>query len=238
MNLDFMKTMKTFENYTEKSEDIFDYIHNLREIKNYIDESGDLNVRNEHGETALIRLSEHLSDDDADFYEEVIILLMENGADLDLQDDWGVNLFSNLIYKSDNLKLIKKSINLGINTNAEDNSSENNNPLMSLIMNIDSISQDYKKAELIINSKTFDLDNEIRKNKINMNNDVDTEEWSFLLSCSVYERYDIMKLLFDKGLELNAVILSHSPNPSFLIKKIPNEYKKYLKKEKVKDFNL
>jgi len=221
---------KIFEN-NENSVNIFSILRRtpiLSILKNYLKNGGDINIKNFVFETLIVMLSELLNDLSLTASYEIrnmINFLIDNDADLNIISKNSDTLFGNLINYTKDLKLIKKTIDNGINVNAI---SEKNDPLHICIINVDVIEKDFEKAKLIIESSNFNLF---------YNN------WSYLYTALNYERYDIMKILFENGAEIDdKLIRLMEENYHHDIKEIKNrfpiEYQKYIKKKEIKRFKI
>ncbi len=77
-----MNNIRNFENFN--NQDIFTYIekNDIQSVKNYIDSGYDLNIKDEYGDTVLIRV---VINDKI----EIVKLLLNAGVDLNKQNEYG-----------------------------------------------------------------------------------------------------------------------------------------------------
>jgi len=225
----YLNNYKIFENKFYFNEMIHYPGRRLKEIGDYInDDKNNLNKVNPYDETLLIGLSYSLKNSygyEKKKIKKYINLLIDKGADLNIISNFNTNLFLNLIYNCTDLKLIKKTIDKGINVYPIiDN--DKYSPMHICICNINVIEKDFEKAKLIINSPKYSM--------INFG-------WSDLNTCLVYERYDIMKLLIDNGAEFDDEFIGYIKRNNIkqkLIELFPDEYEKYESKKNMEKFNI
>ena len=100
-----MNNIKTFKNFNEQ--DIFKYIENrdIQSIKNYINASYNLNIKDDYGCTPLIYASR-------DNNIEIVKLLLNAGADIDKQNNYGYTALILAAYKN-NHEIVKILLDYG-----------------------------------------------------------------------------------------------------------------------------
>ena len=86
----------------------------LSRVKQYLSEGIDVNIRDSDDKTPLIYALEKINENDN--YNDIVNLLIDNGADIKIKYDWNTILHMAVKGKSD-IRFIEKLISSGFNVN-------------------------------------------------------------------------------------------------------------------------